>query len=312
MLSINMVSLWVVMCFGVIGESVRDKNYKKLGRFMLFFVVGVTIICLPILLWLCINGAFDDFIKDYFIFNMMYSNRTGTLTNIVTTIINFINESLILFAVCISVYNILNVKKRQRYFETLYVLFMVLSFFLLSMSGVQFMHYGMILVPSLVHPFAQFFGRAVKTNGEKPVAVLGMIYLLVIFAIPNWLNGVQNVLTVYAGRNDTNLGETRYIAELVKKNTTEEEQIIVCGNWNIIYNLSERYSASKYSYQNAPCSVSEDIKNEFIQELKESKPTVIVLVEGAYMYEDVMSLIEEYDYEKIYGEREGAQVYKLM
>ena len=309
MLRINMVALWGVMCLGAIGESVRGKNFKQLGRFILLFVTGLAIICLPILLWLCINGAFQDFIKDYFIFNVMYSNRTGNLAK-VTTFISFINESLVLFAVCISVYNVFTAKKNQTGFEILYIVFIVLNTFLLSMSGVQYMHYGMILVPTLVHPFAQFFGDVVKTNRGKSMTVLGMIYLLAIFAIPNWLACVQNALNVYAGRNNTNLEETRYIAELVKKNTTKEEQIIVCGNWNIIYNLSERYAASKYSYQNAPCSVSEDIKNEFMQDLKENKPTVIVLVEGAYMYEDVMLLIEEYDYEKIYGESEGTQVYK--
>ena len=314
MLRINMVAVWLVMCFGVIVDTILKKKYEQLGKFILFFSIGVGIICVPILTWLNINDSFGYFIKDYFIFNIKYSSEMGEglkMAMKVQTFIHFMKESLVLFAISICAY--LAVKKRN-YFDILYTIFLLLNLMLLSISGKQYMHYGMTLVPALPYPFARIIGAGfTENNDEKHIFVLGLTYLLVIFGVPNWLDGINNVFQIYSTRNEVHVEQLEEkIATLVKENTTEEEQIIVCGSWNIIYNLAERFAASKYSYQNIPCSVDEDNKNEFLQELEENRPKLVVVKEDAYVYKDVMSLIEKYNYQKIYGDKEeGIQVYKL-
>ena len=50
MLRINMVAVWGVMCVGIFVESLKRKRYKQLGKFTSFFIMGVGLICAPILM----------------------------------------------------------------------------------------------------------------------------------------------------------------------------------------------------------------------------------------------------------------------
>ena len=88
------------------------------------------------------------------------------------------------------------------------------------------------------------------------------------------------------------------IAEIVRSHTSADDKISVCGNNNIIYLLSERKSISKYSYQSPIASVDSKIKEEYLNDIKQLQPKIIVMYEDVFLYDELLAIIEG-DYKMI-------------
>ena len=86
-----------------------------------------------------------------------------------------------------------------------------------------------------------------------------------------------------------------YISETVKANSSQEDRISVCGNWNAVYLLSDRLSSSYYSYQSA-CYIEQSMMEEYYRELEERPPKVIVGDNYERMPEQMKSYISQYGY----------------
>lgn len=95
------------------------------------------------------------------------------------------------------------------------------------------------------------------------------------------------------------------MAVYVEENTTEEDEISVYGNRNMVYNLSGRKSASKYSYQKPIGTICPEIMEEYFEEIKEKKPELIVVIEmddnmKKFLKENNYKRVITFDYHKIY------------
>jgi hypothetical protein len=71
--------------------------------------------------------------------------------------------------------------------------------------------------------------------------------------------------------------------------------------------LSDRESVSKYSYQSPIAAIDPQIKEEYLYDVKNLAPKIVVIDESYIIYDDVMeiiqdkySLIETIDERKIY------------
>lgn len=65
LLRINMIPIWLVMCISVLIEGIFKSNYRKLIKFTLFFIIGASIVAIPIMIWLIRGHAFSSFIECY-------------------------------------------------------------------------------------------------------------------------------------------------------------------------------------------------------------------------------------------------------
>ncbi len=305
MLRINMVAIWFVMCLGVLYQNIRKGNYKELLRFCYFFMIGIAIICVPIIIWLIYNHAFLEFIDDYFVFNNLYSKAMGMGSEMKITMrgqafITFLNDGVVLFSICILIYNYI---REKQIFDFFYLAYIFVNVMTVALSGRSFMHYGMVLVPALVYPFAclgKWCNNDKKGNMEIP---LFLIYMMVVFALPSWLNAANNALQEYAGRDGNYIDDlTLQVTNIVKENSTESDEIIVCGNWNIIYNMAERFSASKYSYQNMPCTIDANRLEEYCTEVEQKQPKIIVLtLTNGSLYNRTMEIVNRCGYKEIFN-----------
>ena len=190
---------------------------------------------------------------------------------------------------------------------------MVLTLASIAISGRLLDHYGMTLVPMMAVPL-QFIGCMQKENIYKPVTLLSFLFILSYTALPLWFDNINHVFQEYSNRNENYYDIETKISDIIVSNTSKEDKIIVCGNWNAIYNLSDRFSASRYSYQNAPCGISEIRKKEFLHDIETTVPKIIVLPHDALIKNDMEIYIQEHNYEKILEEhrnRTPVDVYLL-
>lgn len=98
------------------------------------------------------------------------------------------------------------------------------------------------------------------------------------------------------------------ICNVIETNTTEDECISVYGNWNLVYVKSHRLSATKYAYQFPVCYSNPEIMDEYIEELGEKLPKVVV-VQGAIKNDAFLNILTGYGYSETYSNTDGDSVY---
>lgn len=69
---------------------------------------------------------------------------------------------------------------------------------------------------------------------------------------------------------------TAEICDVIAANTSPDDAISVYGNWDFLYVRTNRRHATKYSYQSPLTLVSDEIDNEYWQQLKAEQPALIV------------------------------------
>lgn len=288
LLRINMISVWLVFCVAILGKSILDKNYKELRRFIIFFLIGFLIIIIPVMVWHLNNHAFQDFWYDYITFNQAYVSA-GMRERCISSFFAFFKRPIILLAIIISVFMFMI---RDRFLYGIYTCYLFATLLLISISGMEYPHYGMVLVPAVAFPIASLLEICIKKVLGK-IASLLKIYIkkplgkIVVFIIatcflitilPKGVTIFEAGIIRYMNRDVQRESDTvKTICSYIEKYTSPEEKISVFGNWNIIYVRSERIPATKYSYQSPIGMIAPYILEEYWRELEEEPPEIIVV-----------------------------------
>jgi len=106
------------------------------------------------------------------------------------------------------------------------------------------------------------------------ISILLGVYLLSVYAFPNWIGIAQSALTSHHEGNESM--PINSVAAFIRKNTTDEDAISVFGNYHTLYLLSDRFSASKWSYQTTPIEINPKVCAEYFSDLERTKPKIIV------------------------------------
>ncbi len=298
MLRPNMISVWVVFCIAIMVMQIRDKEIGKLFRFIMLFLIGILITVLPIVIWLLAKGIFGDFINAYLSFNFMYSDRmTG---NRIEAFFTFFDTSIMILA-----FLSLIISVKKQWLNICYIVYLLVTILLMTMSGGRYGHYGMILVPGLVYPISLLFYNVEMIGDEKTgrvVSNLLSIFLLWLVVVSDWMGIVQNIPAIYGDRNSNHLSVTMTeVTDLIQNITDENDAISVYGNWDAVYVLSNRRHATRYSFQFPVGSIDPAIMDEYWNELREELPPVIVIASGLYK-DDIKQFLMNNDYEMVYAE----------
>ena len=174
------------------------------------------------------------------------------------------------------------------------------------MSGRNYSHYGMIMIPMYIYPISILFKNLIDDMKKNEiVSLVIIIYLLVSFGIPNYLDSINKAFLDYANRNNnTALDEYKPITNIILKNSKKGDKITVTGIYNIYYNLTNRYSASKYSYVSSDILYTKekpnDRYNEFYKDLEKNKPKLIITKNDYFDKEGINKFVKENNYKKIY------------
>ncbi len=275
LLRVNMISLWFVFSLSVLVKCIKEKKYNDILKFIIWFLLGALIISIPIIIWLYINGAFTDFIKDYFMFNFTYSGYAMTYQKI-ESIIFFMNKYLILIAFIIILYL---VYKKKDFLNITYLICFIVTLLFISMSGRDYLHYGLVIVPLLIYPISILFKMIKNKNNDNLLLV--PLFLLCFIALPSWINTSLNSFRIY---NNYVFEELTYkedpvylVSKYIKKNTNKNDKITVFGGKNNIYIISKRMPASKYTYQGPLIEVNSKIEEYYLSDLENNLPKMFVV-----------------------------------
>lgn len=308
----NMIAIWCIFCIAVFIQCCSQKTFKKLFKFLLFFIIGFLVITAPIIIWLASNKSLTFFWQDYIKFNMIYS-KTSLLSKY-KTCLYFAKEEITL----ISIFAIIWLyHTRKKILDITYLIFLLFSLLLVSLSGVSFPHYGMVLVPTVVYPIAELVGLCEDTKSNKNtygITIILYLYLLVTIVMPHWITHLSLVGDYYTSRNTCSISTPlQDLCHYISTATSEEQHISVYGNYNIIYVLSKRLPATTYSYQSTIGHITPYMFDEYFDQLKAELPELIITVEEnghlkdpenrmkEFLNQNNYHQVQRYDYDKQNG-----------
>ena len=201
MLRPNMISIWIVFCAYIFFKDIYEKKYQELIKFIEFFLIGIIVVIIPILIWLGVNGALYDFWNDYIIFNFQYSSEDSNLAtteNKWLTFFYFAKNSLVIGSVIILIYTFKNEKNKV---DLVYLAYIVLTLLLICMSGRNYGHYGMIMIPTIAYPFAILFyacqNSKIKKETSNAITLIVLIYILGNIVFPGWIGLLEDFPGIY-------------------------------------------------------------------------------------------------------------------
>ncbi len=306
MLRPNLIALWIVFCIAVLIKCIVNKKVSDLKKFIINFIIGLSIIVLPFIIWLGAKGALDDFWNAYIRFNLTYTSETTLDTTIRAAKINsffaFYNSTLFIIATIVLIYNF---KTRKSSIDVYCLTYLFLDFILASMSGYTYGHYGITLISSIIYPISLMFSLCEelekKNKSNEIISLIVLVYLLATIVAPDWLALMQASPNMRSKNEKeiTTSSEAIAIKEVVQKNSSKDDKISVFGNWDFIYLYTERHHATKYSYQFPIGEINSDIFDDYFEQLKEELPKLIVI-----QYSRLNNRMEEFlaqnDYSLVY------------
>ncbi len=298
MLRPNMISVWVVFAIAVLIDCIKKKKGVDLLNFIIFFLLGAALVVLPIVIWLAAKGCFGDFVEDYIQFNMLYSSVKGEGDKW-NACFYFINKPLVTFAVIIAAYFC---AVKERFIYGSYLAYLLVTIIFTAMSGQPYAHYGMVLVPAIALPMAALFGMTEIESANRTITLLLIMYVVGAVSMPKWFGSAGDLLNKYADRrSDHHSDMVKGVCELVETNTSPDERISVYGNGDIVYLVSDRLHATKYSYQFPIGEIEPDIMDDYFRQLEEELPPVVVIWERQ-ADDRIESFLNENGYAEISGE----------
>ncbi len=302
MLRANMISVWLVFCLVVLCQCIVQHRFKELGHFLLYFLIGAAVLALPILLWLAYHDAVADFWEAYIRFNMMYTGDRGNIHNLIVCLIKFYEYPITTFVFVSGVFVFL---KDRRKLDALYICFLAITMVMMYMSGRMYPHYAMILVPAFAYPIARIIESLQINSIQRCNAVLlGAAIMLILPCLVQ----IASATIRHKGYSAYEISILN-LCKTIEENTDEDDKIIVNGNTDSIYLLSDRDSLSKYSYQFPIESISSEIAEEYYKDVKTKEAKIIVLRDSEENYKEMKELIEGLGYVKISEENLGGNAY---
>ena len=284
-----MVALWIVFTIGVIVSE--RKNPKKLGMCILQFLAGLLVAFLPALIYLGVNHALSDFINQYIIFNLQYSN--SDFAERLKCFIAWGKQLGAAVTLIISLVLLLT-KYERKTLCAINLLYQLTNIIFIGIAGTGFLHYGIMLIPGYILTIAMLLDYISSKIKHKYTLLLTIIAFIALL-IP-WMKFSTSELPEKHSDRYKNVGSV--VAAMIWDNTDPDEKIIVCGNADRIYIESERESASKYSYQLPIGDKDPKIFKEFLTDLERNNPEVVVIdsndLGGILDYTNLNDVIDQY------------------
>ena len=306
MLRVNMVAIWGVFGLVISIKMICEKEYKELLKFVISFFSGVLVVIVPIIIWLASKGALSAFVDVYIMFNAAYAKDGGAVSTILTAEY-FLKQTILLVGLILAGYFACTEKeKKMKIALWIYLVAFVVAILAASISGRQYPHYGMVLIPLPIVSFAILYRRLDNYNGS-PVTLL-LTIILVTMSYQPWLKVSETAFVSYRRRGE---GEAiaitiRKSCEYIEKYTNPDDRIAVYGNLNYVYLRCNRLPISRYSYQYPIGKIRPAILDEFFEDVRNGLPKVFV-VQGGYVDDRVKGFLSENHYTEVWRDGDGTK-----
>lgn len=280
----NMIALWVVLCLYILISLLITKEFGKLLHHALWIFIGGVAICLAVVFYGLVVGNLKEMLYQTLILNVQYSSGEGFLSKIdgIRAFINFMNESYLLFFISISILlfvilkKIITKKESTLYYLTL--IYTLLNFATVVMSGRYYLHYFVTMIPALFLLFGLTITWLSRIHNFKilwPVAMALLVFTINI----NMDKGINKIINLNASATNQKVDAIDiHLSNYIKQHSDKSDTIYVHAITANIYLQSERFANSKFfvlpslDYTQFP-----DLQNEFTNGLTNNPPLFIIV-----------------------------------
>ena len=269
LLRANMIAVWTAYLPLVLFFFLREKQYSNLGKCAALFVLGISAVFLPVLVWAEKSGVLPELWEDYILFNFSYTGNAAEQGN-------SIFQTALLFAgvvwpgtvaqlLCL----VFDFRNRGQWLNAL---FFAISLLAASMSARGYYHYAIILLPSIVFPLTIFFDlsgcvwcRLFKKSGVVD-------YRLILFSF--FL--VAATAFLYRMVSPGQLQENQAV-QILQDRTNTQDDVLVLGNNCYYYLEADRKTENRFFYQLPPLEISRELYIAFEEELDRHPPDAVLI-----------------------------------
>lgn len=267
LLRANMIAVWVACMPLVLLRFLKEKRFRDLWICTGLFFAGILAAFLPVLFYLICNHALQPFVDCYFTFNMRYTGDEGMDAAMLLHLGKVF--SLMILPGLISLVISLAVRwKDSLRLVNLWCFF--ISFLMLEMSGRDYPHYLIILLPILAFGFTDMFDWTASLFRKNAVREPdGAILLFICMAI------LAGSIGYHALTGRKTWPEDAPVTWL-KENSDKEDDVLILGNYVWPYLAADRATENRFFYQTPPIEISDKIFGEFLKELREHPSDLIL------------------------------------
>ena len=280
----NLVNVWIVFVPVTVISLIANRRAKEIFKCALFILAGIIITLIPVLIYFGMNGALDDLIECYWRFNFIYSGDSLTVKNLFKVIL-FLSYKIIPLVILFILSIIPGIKDK---IFRINLIFVIVTYITSSVSGREYAHYAVTILPCFIIPLSLLFDRLYKTGIKigKPMALITCVLASAGTIALIFMNTVYAVIT----QPKTEPAIITYL----KSTTAAEDDVLVINGYGIFNLLSDRYTTQKYFYQH-PLEVYSAYYDEFFDSIGDNKPDVILFVESRETFAQQKKDAEEHN-----------------
>ena len=256
----NMVAAWIAFLPVIFITMIVRKQWKDLGICIGNFLLGCAVVTVPVVAYTLATGSFADMMKCYFEFSFAYSGKSAMP---IPQVMWLLFQRMTVYSVVLVAAGKIFYKNRSYQLNLwLYAVSLVLA----SMSGRAHAHYAIILIPALVVPMVQLLDCVEGISFQRPLTVL-MLLAWGFFAAEFFVSVTM--------RGEPQRSE---VAEYIMEHTSEDDNVFMMGNSCVYYLQSNRTTTNRFFYQTPAINISDELYEEYLQEMEKNKPDLVVLV----------------------------------
>ena len=267
LLRANMIAVWAACMPLVLVKFLKEKRFRDLGICAGLFLIGALITAVPVIIYLFSHHAIESFADCYFTFNVHYTDDVGLDAAMLLHLFKVFSLMILpgMFALVISI-----AVKGKDQLRLLNLWCFAVGFLMLAMSGRDYPHYLITLLPILTFSFADLFDWTASlfsgdTGHEPGLLVLFLSCLAILLGSLGY-----HMLT---GKK---VWPEAPIITWMKENTKEKDDVLILGNDVWPYLASDRSTENRFFYQIPPIEISAVIQEEFLKELRNHPSDVIL------------------------------------
>ena len=166
------------------------------------------------------------------------------------------------------------------------LLFFLSSLYTAAMSGRAYHHYAIVLLPAVVIPFACLFdhtgGLAGRNDGRelRPAVAIASSVLILIGAF-----GYR--------RLSSGAPETEPVTAYLQTHTKRDDDVLILGKSLGYYIQADRKTENRFFYQLPPLEISQELRDEFKDELRRHPSDFVILSGDAGNRESIREKLED-------------------
>lgn len=253
-------------------------GYQKKGvdnSLLLFSLAGAMMPIIPTIAWLYSNGALDEFINQYFIYNFFYIEDEVLLIRITNLMILIANFFLLpvnfLTIILIGIVGLKEIKIKSDKWILAFFFVLAIDFLSQIISGKGIQHYLLITIPSSIVLIAMLIKNNILKFPERIKTFKSFFIIILIFSSYRITEDLFN-FSAYSTINENRKEQIRYLLS----NNKPLEKIIIDSSNAWLYLQANKESASKYFTNIALKSNFLNANAEHISMINAEKPQIII------------------------------------